>query len=93
MTLPAKRYFMAAPILALFCLGTNAQTPAGAYVPVRMDLYTATSDLWRVDAGFQSAIRLKNMLATTEMGVSVTLYMEDGTPYPLPPVMLAKSRS
>ena len=59
--------------LAGTCVGMYGQTPGPDYIPTKLDLYTATSDLWRTDRGFQSAIRLKNMLAITEMDVNVTL--------------------
>jgi hypothetical protein len=68
-----------------------AQAPGPAYVATRLDLYTATAALWRTDAGFQSTIRLKNVLAVAPIDVTVTLYMADGTPYALPAVHLGNT--
>jgi hypothetical protein len=65
--------------------------PGPGYTPAKLDLYTATSDLWRTDKGFQTAIHLKNMLVVSDMDVILTLYMMDGTPYRLPVVHLGKS--
>lgn len=68
-----------------------AQAPGPPYVATRLDLYTATAALWRTDAGFQSTIRLKNVLAVSPLDVTVTLYMADGTPYALPAVHLGNT--
>src|SRR5437867_7822387 len=51
--------------------------------------HTLYCGLWRTDGGFVSTIRIKNSLVVAPLEVSPTLYMEDGTAYPLPPVNLA----
>jgi hypothetical protein len=69
----------------------DGQTPGPDYVPQRFDPYTAAAALWRTDGGFESRIRLKNVLTIAPMDVRLTLYMADGTPYALAPVHLSKS--
>lgn len=77
--------------ITILPFGATAQTPGPDYVATRFDLYTATAALWRTDGEFQSVIRLKNVLTIAPMDVRLTLYMADGTPYPLAPVHLSKS--
>jgi len=38
---------------------------------------------WRTDGGFVSTIRIKNVLVVAPIQVTPTLFMADGTPYPL----------
>ncbi len=87
----AKLLTLSALLLPGLTAPAIAQTPGPDYVATKFDLYTATSDLWRTDHGFQSTIRLKNMLDVTAIDATLTLYMADGTPYPLPTVHLDKS--
>jgi hypothetical protein len=68
-----------------------AQAPGPSYVATRLNVYTATAALWRTDGGFQSTIRLKNVLSASPIDVNVTLYMQDGSPYALPAVHLGNS--
>jgi hypothetical protein len=62
-----------------------------SYSPTRMEEYVAYCALWRTDATFQSTIRISNQLAVSEIDVTPTIYMEDGTAWDLPPVHLANS--
>jgi hypothetical protein len=71
--------------------GLSGATPGPPYVATKFNLYTATSDLWRTDHGFQSTVHLTNMLSVAPMDVTVTLYMADGTPYVLPVVHIGPS--
>jgi hypothetical protein len=54
--------------------------------PKAQALYCA---LWRVDKGFVSTIRVKNVLVIRPLLVSPVLFMADGTEYDLAPVDLA----
>src|SRR5260370_6095132 len=51
--------------------------------------HTLSGGFWRVDGGFVSTLRIKNNLVVAPLQVMPTLYMADGTRYPLPPVKLA----
>lgn len=48
-------------------------------------LYAA---LWRTDGSFVSTIRIKNVLVVAPLQVTPTLFMADGTAYPLPSVTI-----
>ncbi len=65
--------------------------PPKVYTPTKMATYTETCGLWRTDASFRSAIRLKNNLAISPIDAVVTLFMADGTPYALPSSHLMRS--
>lgn len=47
------------------------------------------SGFWRVDQGFESTLRIKNILITQNLTVSPVVYMADGTAYALPSIDLA----
>ena len=63
----------------------------GIYTPSKIQAFVSSCPLWRTDGGFQSTIRLTNMLAVANMSATVTLYMADGTPYPLAPAKIPAS--
>ncbi len=63
----------------------------GIYTPAKMQTFVSFCPLWRTDGGFQSTIRLTNMLAIANMDAQITLSMADGTSYPLPPLRLPAS--
>ncbi|HWG70326.1 MAG TPA: hypothetical protein VN692_13010 [Steroidobacteraceae bacterium] len=52
-----------------------------------------TAGIWRTDGGFMSDIKLQNALAVAPIAVTATLYMSDGTPYALAPVVIPASGS
>ena len=85
-------------VLAVFALAMPSfgqiSLPPGAigiHTPSAMQPYTSSCPLWRTDNTFQSTIRLTNMLAVANMTASVTLYLADGTPYPLAPTTIPAS--
>jgi hypothetical protein len=53
--------------------------------------HTLQGGFWRVDGGFVSTIRIKNILVVAPIQVTPTLYMADGTAYPLVSVMVPVS--
>jgi|HubBroStandDraft_6_1064221.scaffolds.fasta_scaffold10714_3 hypothetical protein len=44
--------------------------------------------LWRVDSGFVSTARIKNVLITSDLSISPVIYLADGTAYQLPQLNL-----
>lgn len=46
------------------------------------------SGFWRVDHGFESTLRIKNVLITQSLSVSPVIYMADGSAFALPSVEL-----
>lgn len=55
------------------------------------ETHSLRGGFWRVDGGFVSTIRIKNILVVAPIQVTPILYMADGTTYPLPPVMVPVS--
>jgi len=67
-------------------------TPQSANaMPMSDEVHVLHGGLWRTDGGFVSTIRIKNVLAVAPIQVSPTIYMADGTAYPLAPVTVATS--
>src|ERR1700693_1676899 len=64
---------------------------SGIYTPTKMQQFVSLCPVWRTDGGFQSSIRLTNMLAISNVDVQVTLTMADGTAYALAPLRLPAS--
>ena len=64
-------------------VATPPSQPSKAHV-----LYAA---LWRTDGSFVSTIRIKNVLVVAPLQVTPTLFMADGTAYPLPTLTLPMS--
>ena len=73
----------------------NAQQQSNpiTYGGLPKTLQTMTSGLWRVDEGFVSTIQVRNLRTADSITVTPTLYMADGTSYPLSMVTLAASES
>lgn len=65
--------------------------PPTVYTPKQMTPFTQYCPLWRTDGTFESTIQLSNQLVTAPIDAIVTLFMQDGTPYVLPPVHLKRS--
>lgn len=80
-------------VIASICFARVTLPPgaSGIYTPTKTQPYTAYRALWRTNGGFQSTIRLTNMLVIGNMDAQATLYMADGTAYPLPPVRVPAS--
>ena len=55
----------------------------------KLNEFRAPGAFWRVDHTFRSRMILKNVMETDAVTVSPTIYMEDGTPYPLPETKIA----
>ena len=50
------------------------------------EVHVLQGGFWRTDGGFVSTIRIKNVLVVAPIQVTPTLFMADGTAYPLAPV-------
>src|SRR6266481_791140 len=68
----------------------SAVTASSASMPDDM-IHILDGGFWRTDGGFVSTIRIKNVLVVAPIQVTPTIFMADGTAYPLRPVMLATS--
>ena len=63
----------------------RSQSPSTASSPSMTDhmIHVLHGAFWRTDGGFVSTIRIKNVLVVAPIQVTPTLFMADGTPYPL----------
>jgi len=66
----------------------NQSQPVAAIAAPAMpnEVHVLQGGFWRTDGGFISTIRIKNVLVVAPIQVSPTLFMADGTAYPLAPV-------
>jgi hypothetical protein len=84
-------------VLSSVLAGVNSISPRtqgiGAAKAISMsdEVHTLRGGFWRVDGGFVSTIRIKNILVVAPIRVNPTLYMADGTAYPLAPVTVPVS--
>jgi hypothetical protein len=66
----------------------NQSQPVAAIAAPSMpnEAHVLQGGFWRTDGGFVSTIRIKNVLVVAPIQVTPTLFMADGTAYPLAPV-------
>jgi hypothetical protein len=73
-------------------ISPTTQDIAGAKaISMPNEAHILRGGFWRVDGGFVSTIRIKNILVIAPIQVTPTLYMADGTAYPLAPVTVPVS--
>lgn len=101
------RIYRSIPVLIVFvttivALGLAlSSVPAGsssrprvsqaAAMDMSNELHVLQGGFWRTDGGFVSIIRIKNVLVVAPIQISPTLFMADGTAYPLAPVSVASA--
>jgi hypothetical protein len=78
---------MLSSVLAGSSVGNQSQSAGAASSVLKPDeIHVLHGGFWRTDGGFVSTLRIKNVLVVAPIQVSPTLFMADGTAYPLPQV-------